>query len=170
MNADPVFPDFRWGSDTNPLRGVIESFATTPAGSRCIRALVPLDRRLLNATKGRYTLLGPFGLQILVLTTIGRRSGQPRQSPLLYTRTGDRLYLFGSNFGQPRHPAWSINLLANPEAWVAMGGKEIPVIATMLSGDEHDRVNDLFMNYAKVYPAYRTRTNRDIRIFALDPR
>ena len=69
------FPDARWGSDSNPLRGVVDAFAATPLGSRCIRALVPLDRRLLTATKGRYTVLGPFGLQVLVLTTVGRKSG-----------------------------------------------------------------------------------------------
>ena len=164
------FPDARWGSASNPLRGIIDAFAATSLGSRCIRALVPLDRRLLSRTKGRYTVLGPFGLQVLVLTTIGRKSGQRRQSPLIYTRDGDRLYLFGSNFGQSAHPAWSSNLLANPDAWVTMGGSEIPVRATRLEGDEYDRASELFNRYLKAYPAYRTRTDREIRVFALDRR
>ncbi|MCB9409605.1 nitroreductase family deazaflavin-dependent oxidoreductase [Mycolicibacterium sp.] len=165
-----AFPHSRWGSDSGPLRKVVDGFAATPLGSRFIRALVPLDRRVLKATKGRYTALGPLGLQILVLTTIGRKSGQRRESPLLYTRDGDRLYLFGSNFGQSTHPAWSSNLLANPDAWVTMGGKEIPVRARQLSGDEYDRADARFMTYLKAYPAYRTRTDRDIRIFELAPR
>lgn len=164
------FPDSRWGSESNPLRGLVDNFAATPLGSRCIRAAVPLDRRLLVATKGRYTVLGPFGLQLLILTTIGRKSGQRRQSPLIYTREGDRLYLFGSNFGQATHPAWTSNLLANPDAWVTMGGREIPVVATQLHGDEYDHACGLFMNYLKAYPAYRSRTDREIRIFALDRR
>lgn len=169
MTAE-AFPDARWGSEANPLRGLIDRFAATPVGSLCIRTLVPLDRRLLSATRGRYTVLGPFGLQVLVLTTIGRKSGQRRQSPLIYTRDGDRLYLFGSNFGQTAHPAWSSNLLANPDAWVTMGGKEIPVTATRLTGAEYARANELFMTYLKAYPAYRTRTDREIRVFALDRR
>ena len=164
------FPDARWGSPSNPLRGAIDAFAATPVGSRFIRALVPWDRRLLSRTKGRYTVLGPFGLQVLMLTPVGRKSGQRRQSPLLYTRDGDRLYLFGSNFGQSAHPAWTANLLANPQAWVAMGGKEIPVTATLLTGDEYDHACELFMTYLKAYPAYRTRTDREIRVFALDRR
>lgn len=170
MSDETGFPDARWGSESNPLRGLIDTFAATPLGSRAIRALVPLDRRLLTKSKGRYTALGPFGLQLLVLTTVGRKSGQRRQSPLIYTRDGDRLYLFGSNFGQSAHPAWSSNLLAHPDAWVTMGGKEIPVVATPLSGDDYDRASELFMRYLKAYPAYRTRTDRAIRIFALDRR
>ncbi len=165
-----TFPDSRWGSDSSQLRKAVDGFAATPMGSRLIRALVPLDRRVLKATKGRYTALGPLGLQILVLTTIGRKSGQRRESPLIYTRDGDRLYLFGSNFGQSAHPAWSSNLVANPDAWVTMGGREIPVTARRLSGTEYDRANERFMTYLKAYPAYRTRTDRDIRIFELKPR
>ena len=168
--SEAGFPDSRWGSESNPLRGLIDAFAATPLGSRCIRAVVPLDRRLLAATKGRYTVLGPFGLQVLNLTTIGRKSGQRRQSPLIYTREGNRLYLFGSNFGQATHPAWTSNLLANPDAWVTMGGREIPVLATLLQGEEYDRAYGLFMNYLKAYPAYRSRTDRAIRVFALDRR
>jgi len=164
------FPDARWGSDSGRLRDVFDALAATPVGSRCVRALVPLDRRLLSKSKGRYTVLGPFGYQVLVLTTIGRKSGQRRQSPLIYTRDGDRLYLFGSNFGQTSHPAWTSNLLANPDAWVGMGGHEIPVRATGLSGAEYDRACELFMNYLKAYPAYRSRTDREIRVFALDRR
>jgi deazaflavin-dependent oxidoreductase (nitroreductase family) len=168
--TDDGFPDSRWGSASNPLRGIVDTFAAMPLGSRFIRALVPLDRWLLSRTKGRVTALGPFGLQVLVLTTIGRKSGQRRQSPLIYTRDGDRLYLFGSNFGQATHPAWTGNLLANPDAWVTMGGREIPVRATRLEGSEYDRACELFMTYLKAYPAYRTRTDREIRVFALDPR
>jgi deazaflavin-dependent oxidoreductase (nitroreductase family) len=168
--TEAEFPDSRWGSESNPLRGLVDNLAATPLGSRLVRALVPLDRRLLSASKGRYTVLGPFGMQVLNLTTIGRKSGQRRQSPLIYTREGNRLYLFGSNFGQSAHPAWTSNLLANPDAWVTMGGREIPVVATALSGGEYDRAFGLFMNYLKAYPAYRSRTDRPIRVFALDPR
>ncbi len=168
--TDDAFPDTRWGSDSGPLRRAGDAFAATSLGSRCLRALVPLDRRLLSRSGGRYTVLGPFGFNMLLLTTIGAKTGRRRQSPLIYTRDGDRLFLFGSNFGQARHPAWSSNLLANPDAWVTMGGREIPVRATRLTGAEYDHACALFMNYLKAYPAYRERTGREIRVFALTRR
>lgn len=110
------------GSESSPLRGC-DAFAAIRSGSWCIRRLAPVDRRLLSRTNGRYTVLGPFGLRLLLLTTIGSKSGQRRQSPLMYLRDGDRLFLFGSNLGQSMHPAWSGNLLADPHAWSPSAGR-----------------------------------------------
>ncbi len=135
-----------------------------------MRALVPLDRLLLNKSRGRISLLGPAGLQMLLLTTVGGKSGQLRHSPLIYTRDSERIFLFGSNFGQAGHPAWSSNLLANPDCWITLSGKKIPVRATALAGSDYDRAYRMFMDYVKVYPAYRSRTNREVRVFALTPR
>ena len=87
-----------------------------------------------------------MGVPLLLLTTTGK-VGQRRQTPLMYEREGDRLFLIGSNFGQSMHPAWSSNLLADPNAWVTMGGKEIPVVATQLTGTEYDRVRTKFAEY-----------------------
>ena len=70
------------------------------------------------------------------------------------------------------HPAWSSNLLADPNAWVTMGGKEIPVVATQLTGPEYDRIRTKFAEYVgpKVYRAYTGRTDREFRMFALTRR
>jgi deazaflavin-dependent oxidoreductase (nitroreductase family) len=88
---------------------------------------------------------------LLLLTTVGRKSGERRETPLTYQREGDRLFLVGSSFGQSNHPAWSWNLLADPKAWVTMGGKEIAVLATHLRGSEHE-------------------TDRELRVFELTRR
>jgi deazaflavin-dependent oxidoreductase (nitroreductase family) len=85
-------------------------------------------------------------------------------------REGGRLFLVGSNFGQARHPAWSSNLLADPKAWVTMGGKEIAVVATQLTGAEHDRIFRRFADYGANYDAYRGRTDRELRVFELTRR
>ena len=85
-------------------------------------------------------------------------------------REGDRLFLVGSNYGQATHPAWSWNLLADPKAWVTMGGKEIAVAATPLTGAEHDRIFRKFADYAANYDAYRGRTDRELRVFELTGR
>ena len=133
---------------------------------------MPLDHRLLSRSNGRYTVAGPIGAPLLLLTTTGKKSGQRRQTPLMYQREGDRLFLVGSNFGQSMHPAWSLNLLADPNAWVTMGGKEIPVVATQLTGPEYDRVRTKFAEYVgpKVDRVYTGRTDREFRLFALTRR
>lgn len=172
MNED-VFPDVRWGHEPGPLlRKPVEAFASSRLGSWCLRKLKPLDRQLLSRSNGRYTVAGPIGAPLLLLTTTGKKSGQRRQTPLIYQREGDRLFLIGSNFGQSMHPAWSLNLLADPNAWVTMGGKEIPVVATRLTGPEYDRVFTKFAEYAgpKIYRAYTGRTDREFRLFALTRR
>lgn len=165
-----AFPEPHWGSEQlSPRFGPAYRFASSPLGSRFIRLFVPLDRRILAATRGRYTLFGPTTLPTLLLTTTGRTSGLARQSPLNFLRDGDRLLVLGSNFGQQRHPGWSSNLLAHPEATVAIAGAEIPVTATLLSGDEREQALGLFLRYP-MYRSYLDRTERDLRVFALSKR
>lgn len=138
-------------------------------GAWCVRQLTPVDHQLLLRSNGRYTIFGSFGVPLLLLTTTGRKSGQRRQVPLTYMREGDRLFLVGSNFGQAHHPAWSSNLLADPNAWVTMGGREIPVVAAQLTGPER-RVFRNFADYASNYEAYRHRADRELRVFELTRR
>lgn len=162
-----AFPDVRWGSTTSVLRKPMVSFACTKPGSWLVRTLTPLDRRLLQRSRGRYTVLGPLGAPTMLLTTTGAKSGLPRTTPLLYGRQGADLVVVGSNFGQQKHPAWSGNLLANPRAVVTIGGQDVPAQATLLSGDEADRAYALMVAEARNYAEYRARTDREIRVFRL---
>ena len=162
-----AFPDKRWGSETSRLREPMTSFSVTKVGSATVRALAPLDGWLLRRTKGRFTVLGPIAAPVMLLTTTGAKSGQQRQSPLLFGRDGDTLIVVGSNFGQDKHPAWSANLLAHPDAVVTMGGKDIPVRATRLEGAEAEAGYQLMVDTVRTYAAYRDRTDRDIRVFRL---
>ncbi len=162
-----AFPESHWGSEQlSPHFGPAYRFASSALGSRIIRLFVPLDRRVLAATKGRYTLFGPTTLPTLLLTTTGRTSGLARRSPLNFLRDGDRLLVLGSNFGQQQHPGWSSNLLALPEATVAIAGAQIPVRARLLAGDEREQALGLFLRYP-MYRSYLSRTERDLRLFAL---
>ena len=132
--SEDTFPDVRWGRDPGRLvRRSVTAVIGSRFGAWCIRKLTPLDHKLLSRSNGRFTIFGPLRVPLLLLTTTGRKTGQRRQTPLTYMREGDRLFLVGSNFGQARHPAWSSNLLADPNAWVTMGGREIPVVATQLT-------------------------------------
>ncbi|MEV6770926.1 nitroreductase family deazaflavin-dependent oxidoreductase [Nocardia sp. NPDC051030] len=162
------FPDRIWGSRTNLLSRVASPFAATKLGSLVIRKLTPLDRRVLERTGGKYTVLGPIGAPVILLTTVGRKSGQPRTTPLLYVHGGSELYVIGSNFGQAHHPAWTGNLLANPAAEVTIAGQRIPVQAALVTDEK--RKEEIFAQFeetTQAYTAYRNRTARDLRIFAL---
>ena len=168
--APEEFPDLRWGSPSSPLAKLGHRIAATSAGSALIRSMVPLDRWVLTKTKGRFTALGPLGSPLLLLTATGARSGQPRTTPLIYLVDGQRILLAGSNFGGEHHPAWSANLLANPEATVTIGGAEHLVRATMLEGAERERAYAQFEAAAAPYRAYKGRTDRTIRVFSLEHR
>ena len=164
------FPETHWGSETlSPAFAPAYAFASSRTGSRVLRALAPLDRRVVLATKGKYTLFGPTTLPTLLLTTIGRKSGLPRACALNFLRDGRRLLILGSNWGQQQHPDWSVNLLAHPDATVAIGGTEIAVTATELAGQDRDVALQRFLGYP-MYRAYRGRTNRELRLFALSHR
>lgn len=163
-------PDYRWGSENALVQGVAVRFASSKPGSWVIRKLMPLDRRVLLRTRGRRTVLGPIGIPTLLLETTGRKSGQQRLSPLLYARDeGEAVIVVGSNFGQAHHPAWTGNLLAEPRARVISGGEEIPVVAELLAGAEAEAGWQKMVDLAGNYAVYKTRTDREIRVFRLTP-
>ncbi|HKT00132.1 MAG TPA: nitroreductase/quinone reductase family protein [Rugosimonospora sp.] len=134
------------------------------------RRLAPLDRRVYQLTKGRWSVIGRHGLPSLLITTTGRRSGLPRTQPLLYATDGDGYVVVGSNWGQAHHPAWSANLLARPTAQVTLGDREFEVRATLTTGAERDRLWVLVQRIWPGYAAYAERADgRQIRIFRLTP-
>ncbi len=137
--------------------------------ARLFRMLVPLDRALGRVTKGRVVALNLDGLPSMLITTTGRVSGEPRTNPLLYVRDGDGYVVIGSNWGQPNHPAWSANLLADPLATVTLDGRRIPVRATLGTGAERERLLGLLLVMWPAYQTYIERAGRQIRIFRLAP-
>jgi len=142
-------------------------FGSTHAGSWVIRSLTPFDRYVIQRSHGRYTALGPLGAPIMLLTTTGAVSGQPRTTPLLFARDGDAILVAGSNFGQAHHPAWSKNLIVHPDAIAVVGGKEVPVTAELLRGDDAQAGFEKMIEAVPVYAEYRNRTDRAIRVFRL---
>lgn len=156
---------------TNPWSTVVtrlgrqQWFATTFK-----RVAPPLDRFLGKVSGGRVFMLTGTGRSTLLLTTTGRKSGQPRTVPLLYAEHGGGYVVVGSNWGQHQHPAWALNLLATPEATVTIRGKAKPVRARVLEGDERELVWTTLMTKAwPGYDNYAERAGRDINVFALEP-
>jgi deazaflavin-dependent oxidoreductase (nitroreductase family) len=142
-------------------------FGSTQIGSWVIRTLTPLDRFVVERTRGRYTALGPLGAPTMLLTTTGAVTGQPRTTPLLFARDGDDILVAGSNFGQQHHPAWSKNLIVHSDAIATVGGKAVPVTPELLTGGEAQAGFAKMIEVVPVYAVYRSRTTRNIRVFRL---
>jgi F420H(2)-dependent quinone reductase len=107
---------------------------------------------------------------VLLLTTTGRKSGQPRTVPVVYLRDGERIAVIGSNAGHSRTPAWSLNLQANPEAEIEIGRKRQRVRARVAESDERAQLWRLHNEQYSGFDEYEARTNRDIALFVLEPR
>ena len=110
------------------------------------------------------------GRPLLLLTTTGAKSGQRRTNPTMYLRDGDRLLVFASRGGTPTNPDWYYNLLAHPEVTVEVGAETYAATATVLSGEERDR---LYAKQAGLYPQfaeYQAKTTRQIPVIALERR
>ena len=143
--------------------------ATKPGGWFVRRTAAHVDPWIYRRTKGRFTLAGPLTVPQLVLTCTGAKSGLPRTLQLACLPDGDdRWYVVASNFGQEHHPAWSTNLLAHPEATVEHDGRTVPVTASLVPDDEKDELWPRLEAVVPQFTTYRTRTDRNIRIFQLE--
>ena len=109
------------------------------------------------------------GAPILLLTTTGRRSGEPRTSALIFGRDGDDYLVVGSMGGAPRHPNWYLNIIANPAAQIQVRGDHIPVTARTASDDEKPRLWRIMTEVWPNYDVYQTRTDRSIPVVVLSP-
>ncbi|WP_018501219.1 nitroreductase family deazaflavin-dependent oxidoreductase [Parafrankia discariae] len=109
------------------------------------------------------------GVPTLLLTTVGRQSGEKRTSALIFARDGDDYLVVASTGGAPRHPAWYWNLTARPEAEIQVRGLHLPVVARTASEDEKPRLWKIVTASWPNYDVYQTRTDRVIPVVALTP-
>ena len=115
-------------------------------------------------------LLGNFGrAPVLLLTTIGRKTGKSRTTPLLYIQDEERVAIAASNGGRDKDPSWWTNLKHNPRATIQIKGAKRTVTAREASRDEKDM---LWPRLAKMYPQYddyQRKTKREIPVVILTP-
>jgi F420H(2)-dependent quinone reductase len=131
-----------------------------------VRLLGRMHVRLYRLTGGRF--VGRVGkAPILLLTTTGRRTGEPRTSPLLYLRDGERLAIVASFGGHPKHPVWYLNLTANPEVKVQVGRERFAATARTASAEERERLWPLFVEMYPGYAGYQEKTSREIPVVVL---
>jgi deazaflavin-dependent oxidoreductase (nitroreductase family) len=119
--------------------------------------------------KGGVGLTHPFGDRILLLTTTGAKTGQPRTAPVVYHLDGDRYVIAASKGGAPTHPGWYHNLVKHPEAVVEVKTEKFKARATPIPrGPERDR---LYAAHAEIMPGFRdyeTKTKRIIPVVVLE--
>ena len=142
------------------------SMSLGPTGLRWAGKMnIPLYR----ASGGR--LMGKIGrAPVLLLTTTGRKSGQPRTAPVVYLADEGRFVVINTNAGNGRIPAWSLNLRANPEAEIEVGRKKLGVRARVAEGEERA---DLWRKHNVQYAGfdeYADKLDRDISVIVLEPR
>ena len=111
---------------------------------------------------------GPFeGATLLLLTTTGAKSGQPRLSPLAYLTIDDTMIIVGSKAGADTNPHWVHNLRANPAAHIEVGTDAYDVVARELPDDERDATYPKVVALAPGFGDYQTKTSRVIPLFEL---
>jgi deazaflavin-dependent oxidoreductase (nitroreductase family) len=113
---------------------------------------------------------GPFeGAHMLLLHTIGAKSGQVRVNPVVYQPLDRGIAIFASKAGAPENPAWFHNLVANPDVTVELGTETVRMVARVAQGEERDRI---FAAQKKVMPGfaeYERNTDRQIPVVVLEP-
>jgi deazaflavin-dependent oxidoreductase (nitroreductase family) len=148
---------------------VVQKVSSTRGFAKVAPHVIPaLDRAVHRITRGR-VLLSAQMLPGVVLTSTGARSGLPRRTPLacMPEEPGRTWILVGSNFGREGHPAWTANLLAHPDAEVSWKGADIPVTATLLTGQERAAVWKTALAFWPPYATYQARIEREIRLFRI---
>ena len=137
---------------------------------------MPLERMLafnrgiveeFRANGGAVT--GQFaGAPLLLLTTTGAQSGEPRTTPLVHSTDGGRVVVIASYAGAPRHPAWFLNLRANPEVTVELPGETFRGRARIAAGEERTRLYDRQAAAMPRFNEYREKTSREIPVVVIE--
>lgn len=128
----------------------------------------PLDEWVFGRSRGRTTASSWLaGVEVVMLTTTGARTGHARTVPLLALRDDGDLIAIASNFGRPHNPAWYHNLSASPRASVRLGGETHQVIAQELAGSERNRSFQIGEDVFPGFTHYARWTNRRIPVLRL---
>lgn len=172
--GDPTARTTRTGDDKPPappggFRLPSRVLMSRPFRAVAPRILPPVHRSISRATGGR-TLLDSRNQPMLILATTGARTGNRRETPLASVPLeAGRFLVVGSNFAREGHPAWTANLLAEPDAEVLFRGVRTPVRARLLDGDERAARWQTALEWYPLWADYDRATTRELRLFELVP-
>jgi len=121
-----------------------------------------------RATRGRVG--GQFeGAPLLLLHSVGARSGKERVNPMMYQAVGDAYAVFASKAGAPSNPDWYHNLVANPQATIEVGAIAVEVRARIAEGAERDTIWETQKERYPGFADYEASTTRQIPVVVLEP-
>jgi len=130
-----------------------------------------VDRVLLERTNGRHSIAEILGWPILEITTIGAKSNQPRNMPLVGIIDDKKIALIASGFGREHNPGWYYNLKAHPECDVLFNGRSGKYVAREMHGDEYDHYWQMAVSIYSGYEKYKERAApRHIPVMLLEPK
>lgn len=124
--------------------------------------------RRYRASEGQDGHINANGLRHLLLTTVGRKSGMERTTPLIYGREGERFIIVGSVGGADQHPRWFVNLVEHPEVHVQVGPERFAAMAHQATDEEKPRLWRLMAEIFPPYDEYQGRTRRVIPVVILE--
>jgi proline iminopeptidase len=124
--------------------------------------------RRYRETDGEVGHIWKRGAKILLLTTKGRKTGEPRTTPLIYEEDGDRLVIVASKGGAPEDPGWYRNLTREPQVELQVKGEVFTARARTATGDERSRLWELAARQWPDYDQYQSRTDREIPVVVLE--
>lgn len=107
------------------------------------------------------------GAPMLLLTTTGAKSGNPYTTPVVHTDDGDRIVIIASKAGAPSNPDWYYNLVANPEVTVELGTETFQAKASVVTGEERQRLYDAQGELMPNFKEYAEKTTREIPVVVL---
>ena len=132
-----------------------------------VRLLSVSNTWLFRASGGRLGNRFLRGAPVLLLTTVGARTGHRRTTPLIYAEHGDEILLVASKGGMTHHPAWYHNLVKNPQADVQIGSDVRRMTARRASDEEKSLLWPRLLEVYPDYDGYQARTERDIPVMVL---
>jgi len=132
------------------------------------KIMIRLNTFLFRISGGRLWK-SMLGMPVLLLTTPGRKSGQPRTTPVVYVRGAGDYVVAGSKGGSAAHPAWYLNLAAASEAQIEVGGQKLTARVALTQGVERDQLYEMFKSAGPHFATYEQNTTRVIPVVRLTP-
>ena len=152
------------------LRSVLAPLTRTRLWRRYAVPVLPAIESFVTRVSGGRIQLTAFIVPSLMLHTVGAKSGEPRDAPLMYTADGrGRAIVAGTNWAGAKHPAWTANLLAHPDAEITVRGRRMAVRATLIPDDQRDAAWARMEAQLPDYRTYERDSGRTARLFLLTP-
>jgi len=126
-----------------------------------------INRRVIEQFRAGGEIEGMHRERLLLLTTVGAKSGQRRTTPMMFHPDGDRLLVIASNIGAPKHPDWYLNLVKTPRVTVEVGDETYEAVATPAAGEERDRLWAMIKENYPFFAEHEQKTTREIPVVIL---